>query len=256
VTGARGRARRLPRRLSDGRPKGEQLREILEAQAASLAPGSPLPSERELAERYGVARMTVRGEIERLTSEGVIYRAHGRGTFVAEPRVAQAMTLTSFTEDMRGRGMEPSSRVLGQEPIDTGEALAARLEVPPGTATVQLDRVRLADGIAMAYEQAYLPADRFPGIEATDFSGVSLFDLLSERWAVELGDADQRVVATAIEGEEAALLEVPEGQPGLRFRTLARDRSGVPVYYAVTLYRGDRYEIELRQVRPGRTEPP
>jgi GntR family transcriptional regulator len=243
-------ARRLPRRLADGRPKGEQLREILEAHAAALAPGSPLPSERELAERYGVARMTVRGEIERLTSEGVIYRAHGRGSFVAEPRVAQAMTLTSFTEDMRGRGMEPSSTVVAQELVEAGEALAARLEVRPRSAILRLDRVRLADGIAMAFEQAYLPAARFPGIEDADFAGVSLFEVLAERWGVELGDADQRVVATAIEGEEAALLEVREGQPGLRFSTLARDSDGAPVYYAVSLYRGDRYEIELRQVRP------
>ena len=241
---------RLPRRLADGRPKGEQLREILEAYATSLAPGSPLPSERELAERFGVARMTVRGEVERLTSEGVMYRVHGRGTFVAEPRVAQAMTLTSFTEDMRGRGMDASSRVIDQRLVGAGDALAARLEVRPGTPTLRLDRARLADGIAMACEQAYLPAERLPGIEEADFSGVSLFDLLAERWGVELGDADQRVVATTIEGEDAVLLEVPEGQPGLRFRTLARDRSGAPVYYAVTLYRGDRYEIELHQVRP------
>jgi GntR family transcriptional regulator len=248
-----GPAPRLPRRLADGRPKGEQLREILEAHAAALAPGSPLPSERELAERYGVARMTVRGEIERLTSEGVIYRAHGRGTFVAEPRVAQAMSLTSFTEDMRGRGMTPSSRVVARELIEAGETLAARLELRPGTAVLRLDRVRLADGVAMAFEHAYLPADRFSGIEATDFSGLSLFSVLAERWGIELGDADQRVVATTIEGEEAELLDVPAGQPGLRFRTLARDRDQAPVYYAVSLYRGDRYEIELRQVRPERS---
>src|SRR3954447_14840789 len=246
-----GTSPRLPRRLADGRPKGEQLREILEAHAASLQPGSPLPSERELADRYRVARMTVRGEIERLASEGVIYRAHGRGTFVAEPRVAQALALTSFTEDMRGRGMTPSSRVLAQEPIAASAAMAARLELGRRARIIRLDRVRLADGVPMAYEQAYLPAARFPGVEETDFSGMSLFDQLAERWSVELGDADQRVVATAIEAEEAALLDVPEGQPGLRFRTLTRDRTQLPVYYAVSLFRGDRYEIDLRQVRPG-----
>jgi GntR family transcriptional regulator len=102
----------------------------------------------------------------------------------------------------------------------------------------------------MAFEQAYLPTERYPGIEETDFADASLFDLLSGRWSVDLGDADQRVVATAIEGDEAELLEVPDGQPGLRFRTVARDRERVPVYYAVSLFRGDRYEIDLRQVRP------
>src|ERR1700754_2295075 len=105
----------MPRKLSRSAPKGQQLREILEGLLAELEPGSALPSERELAERYGVARMTVRGEIDRLTQEGVTYRIHGRGTFVAEPRVAQASLLSSFTEDMRARGMEPSSAVIAQE---------------------------------------------------------------------------------------------------------------------------------------------
>jgi len=244
-----GAAPRLPRRLVDGRPKGEQLREILEDHAAALPPGSALPSERELADRYGVARMTVRGEIERLTNDGITYRAHGRGTFVAEPRVAQAMALTSFTEDMRGRGMEPSSRVLTQRTIEATETLAATLELRPGAPLVRLDRVRLADGIALAFERAHLPVDRLPGVEETSFAGASLFGLLAERWGVELGDADQRVVATAIGAETARLLSVETGMPGLRFETVARDRRGVRVYCATSLYRGDRYEIDLRQVR-------
>jgi DNA-binding GntR family transcriptional regulator len=243
---------RLPRRLLPDRPKGEQLREILEDHAASLPPGSPLPSERELAERYGVARMTVRGEIQRLTSDGVTYRAHGRGTFVAESRVAQAMALTSFTEDMLGRGMEPSSRVLTQRTVRATDVLAARLELKPGAALVRLDRVRFADDLAMAVEEAHLPLERLPGVEDADFAGASLFGLLSERWGVELDDADQRVVAMAIEADAAALLGVEPGFPGLRFETLARDRRRVPVYCATSLYRGDRYEIDLRQVRSER----
>jgi GntR family transcriptional regulator len=245
-----GASPRLPRRLADGRPKGEQLREILEGYAAASPAGHALPSERELADRYGVARMTIRSEIDRLAGEGLLYRAHGRGTFVAEPRVAQAMALTSFTEDMRGRGMQPSSKVVARELIDASDALATRLEIRPGDTVLRLDRVRLADGSAMAFEQAYLPVARFPGIEETDFEGASLFALLTERWEVDLRDAEQRVVATSIAGEEAELLEVPEGQPGLRFRTLARDRRGGAAYYAVSLFRGDRYEIDLRQTRP------
>ena len=252
TTKGRGPSRRLPRRLADGRPKGEQLREILEELAASLPPGSALPSERELAERYGVARMTVRGEIARLTNDGITYRAHGRGTFVAEARVAQAMALTSFTEDMRARGMEPSSRVLAQETVEAGEQLAARLELRPGAPIVRLDRVRLADGVAMAFERAHLPAERVPAAGKADFAGASLFELLADRWDIDLRDADQRVVATAIEGQTAALLGVRPGLPGLLFETVARDPRRIPVYCATSLYRGDRYEIDLRQMRPQR----
>jgi len=245
---------RLPRRLAGSRPKGAQLREILDGLLASLPPGSELPSERELAERYGVARMTVRGEIDRLTAEGLTYRLQGRGTFVADPRVAQAGALSSFTEDMRSRGLAPSSAVRAQEVIEASEILAGKLELAPGSPVLRLDRVRMADGTAMAVEQAYLPVARFPGVDDADFSDASLFELLAERWEVQLGDADQRVVAVAIQGEDAVALDAAPGQPGLRFETLTRDAAGTPVFYAVSLYRGDRYEIDLRQVRSD--EPP
>ena len=176
----------LPRRLPKGGPKGQALRGILEELLAALPPGAALPSERELADRYGLARMTVRSEIERLTAEGLVYRLQGRGTFVSEPRVAQAGALSSFTEDMVSRGLTPGSAV-----------------------------------------------------RSTPW------------WILVFGrHARQRAVAAAIDSDEAALLDVPEGAPGLRFHTVAWDGDGVPAYYAASLYRGDRYEIEMRQTRP------
>jgi GntR family transcriptional regulator len=238
----------LPARLGRG-PKGRQVREILEGLVANLAPGSPLPSERVLADRYGVARMTIRGEIDRLTSEGLTYRVHGRGTFVAEPRVAQALTLSSFSEDMRARGMKPGSVVLARELVEASDWLALRLELAPAAPLVRLDRVRTADGSPLAVERAYVPTSRYPGIEDADFSEGSLFETLAAGWSVRLRDADQRVVAVAIEGDDARALEVAPGSSGLRFQTLARDVEGTPVYYAISLYRGDRYEIDLRQAR-------
>ena len=238
----------LPSRLGAG-PKGRRLREILEGLVASLAPGSVLPSERLLAERYGVARMTVRGEIDRLTAEGLTYRIHGRGTFVAEPRVAQRGTLSSFSEDMRARGLEPGSRVLARELVPASAALALRLELAPAARVLRVDRVRTADGSPLAVEEAYVPASRYPGIEDADFSDASLFELLARDWDVQLRDADQRVVAVRIEADAATVLAVVPGSAGLRFQTLARDVEGTPVYYAISLYRGDRYEIDLRQFR-------
>jgi GntR family transcriptional regulator len=239
----------LPRRLTGGSPKGAQLREILEGLVTQLAPGSALPSERDLAERYGVARMTVRGEIDRLTADGLTYRLQGRGTFVSEPRVAQAMSFSSFSEDMRARGLEPSSRVVGQEQVEAGEFLSSRLQLAPGAPVIRVDRLRLADGDPLAVEQASIPLERFPEAAEANFAQVSLFELLQDHWGARLADADQRVLAVGIDGDEAEHLGVSEGHPGLRFQTLARDDDGVPVYYAVSLFRGDKYEIDLRQVR-------
>jgi GntR family transcriptional regulator len=239
----------LPRRLPRGAPKGEALRAILEELVASLPPGTALPSERELAERYGLARMTVRTEVERLTSEGTVYRLHGRGTFVAEPRIAQAGAFSSFTEDMVARGLTPGSTVTSTELVAADEFLAAALELRPGDPCFRLDRVRTADGRPMAIEEAYLPRAQFDGIEKVEFADASLFDVLESRFGVTLGEGQQRVVAVSIGKAEAPLLGVAEGAPGLRFHTVARNGDGVPVYYAISLYRGDRYEIALRQTR-------
>ncbi|HKO84746.1 MAG TPA: GntR family transcriptional regulator, partial [Actinomycetota bacterium] len=105
----------MPSSLSFRRPKGAELQEILESVLATLPPGALLPSERGLARRYAVARATVSQAVDALAAKGLVYRVHGSGTFVAEPKFLQPETLTSFTEDMRARGMRPGSLVLAQE---------------------------------------------------------------------------------------------------------------------------------------------
>jgi GntR family transcriptional regulator len=239
----------LPRKLSRRSPKGEQLRAILEDLIDALAPGDPLPSERELAERYDVARMTVRAEITRLVSEGRVERVQGRGTFVAEARVAQAAALSSFTEDMRARGLKPGSEVLGQGLMPADDLVARGLAIAPGTEVVRVRRVRTADGEPMALEEAFLPADRFGAMADEDLEDASLFTVLEERFGAQFPVADQRVVGVEIVGEDANLLRVAPGRPGLKFHTILFDADERPLAYAWSLFRGDRYEIRLRQER-------
>jgi DNA-binding GntR family transcriptional regulator len=240
---------RLPERLPDGGGKGQALRDVVATLLASLPPGAALPSERELADRYGLARMTVRNELERLTAEGLVYRVQGRGTFVAEPRVAQAVAFSSFTEDMLARGHAPGSLVRSTGVVVAEASVAGALELGPGDAVFRLDRLRTADGRPMAVERAFLPLRRFPGIEAVDFAHASLFTVLSERFGVSLREGEQRIVAVAADAEEAEALNVAEGAPCLRFETVGRDRDDVPCYFARSVHRGDRYEVRLRQTR-------
>lgn len=239
----------LPRRLSKHLPKGEQVREIMSELIASLEPGASLPSERELAERYGIARMTVRTEVDRLVADGLVYRIHGRGTFVAAPRVTQAMTLSSFSEDMAERGLSPGSQMLACHVVLATGEVAGHLEIAAGSPVIRIQRVRTADGDPMALEEAFLPAERFPGLDQADLEHGSLFAVLEEDWGVQLATGEQRVVAISFDDVQARLLGVDPGAPGLRFQTTGRDGSGTPIYTAATWYRGDRYEIQLSQVR-------
>jgi DNA-binding GntR family transcriptional regulator len=244
-------AEALPSALLDKRPKGEQLQEILEGVIAALQPGALLPSERLLTERYGVARATVTQAIEGLASRGLVYRVQGSGTFVAEPKFRQPLTLTSFTEDMRARGMTPGSLVLGQAVVPASEVVARHLALVPGSPVVHLERVRTADGEPMALERTHLPAQRLPGLEAADLTGASLYELLEHEWGVRVADADQWASVVRLNGDEAALLQVAGDQPALLFQRVTREPGGTPVEYVRSLYRGDRYEVHTRLERLG-----
>jgi GntR family transcriptional regulator len=241
----------LPSRLSARRPKGEQLQEILEGVVGALDPGAVLPSERLLARRYGVARATVTQAIDGLVSRGLVYRVHGSGTFVAEPKFRQPLTLTSFTEDMRARGMTPGSVVRSQAVVPASEVVARHLALVPGTPVVHLERVRTADGEPMALERTHLPAQRLPGLEEADLTDASLYELLERTWGVQVAEADQWASVVRLGEEEAALLHVSAAQPALLFQRVTRDPAGTPVEYVRSLYRGDRYEVHTRLERLG-----
>jgi GntR family transcriptional regulator len=241
----------LPPRLSARRPKGEQLQEILEGVVGALDPGAVLPSERLLAQRYGVARATVTQAIDGLAARGLVYRVQGSGTFVAEPKFRQPLTLTSFTEDMRARGMTPGSVVRGQAIVPASEVVARHLALVPGTPVVHLERVRTADGEPMALERTHLPAQRLPGLEDADLTDTSLYELLERKWGVRVAEADQWASVVRVSEEEAALLHVSAEQPALLFQRVTRDPAGTPVEYVRSLYRGDRYEVHTRLERVG-----
>jgi GntR family transcriptional regulator len=228
-------------------PKGEQLRRRLEQLIAGLGAGALLPSERVLAERFGVARMTVRRELDRLTADGMTYRVERQGTFVAQPRIVQSDALSSFSKDIVARGMTPGGRVIVQELVTADDAIAAALEQPPGVPVVHIHRVRTADGEPIAIEWVHLPGEDFPNLEWLALDGRSLYALLRERYGVSFGEARQYASAVALTACEAELLETDAGQPALLFRRTTRRQSGRVIESARSLYRGDRYEIAMHQ---------
>ncbi|MDO8210353.1 GntR family transcriptional regulator [Conexibacter sp. CPCC 206217] len=233
--------------LVGSRPKGEQLRQALEQLMAGLGPGALLPSERILAERFGVARMTVRRELDRLTADGLAYRVERQGTFVADPRIVQTDALSSFSEDIVARGMTPGGYVIEQRLIEAGAALAAALERPPGVPVVLIHRVRTADDEPLAVEWVHLPAEDFPRLEHAALEDRSLYGLLRSRYGVTFGEASQRASAVALSAEEAALLATAPGAPAFLFRRTTRRQNGRVIESARSLYRGDRYEIDMHQ---------
>lgn len=221
-----------------------QVRERLLAQIRDMDPDDVLPQERELAERFAVSRTTVRQALQSLIEEGLIYSVRGRGTFVSRGRISKGLSLTSFSDDMRARNLEPGSRLLTAEQRIAEPELAQALEIRPGDSVYYLERLRLADGFPMCFERVHLPAAPFPRLLDQDLEG-SLYQLLAGRYRTVLANAEQRVSATTLNRRHADLLGVPARSPALHVSRRGIDARGRIVEYGQSLYRADRYDFEM-----------
>jgi len=230
--------------------KRDRVRQYLIDNFVHLGAHTAVPGERQLADLLDVSRMTVRSAINELEADGVLYRRPGAGTFVSIPRISKNLGLSSFSEDMRARGMEPGTRVAKATLMQAGTKVAQRLQISPQDDVVYIERIRLADGAPMCFEREWFPARLFPGLEDEDFSG-SLYELLKERYGVVIVQAKQVVQATVLNEEEAEALEIPVGSPALHTRRIAYPADGVPTELAESLYRADRYRFDFMIKRSG-----
>lgn len=225
--------------------KGEQIRQALASFAASSRPDTLLPSERVLAEQFGVARMTVRGAIDGLEAAGLIRREPGRGAFVQHPRLTHSEIFRSFTEDMRVRGMEPGVRDYSARVDKASARVAAALDISEGDAVIHIERVRTADGTPMALETTNLPFEMFPDLLDRMSESASLYGLLATAYGVRLENAEQTVAIDKLSADDAARLETTAGEPCFAIERKAHDNMGKAVEFGRSLYRGDRYVIEM-----------
>jgi GntR family transcriptional regulator len=218
--------------------------------ADRLGPGALLPGERDLATACGVSRMTVRRALDELAARRVIERRHGAGTFVRRPEAAQPLMATSFHEDMRRRGYEPSSRLVAATAETADAESAERLEIAEGDPVLVVRRVRLADDEPMALETLHIPLARTPGLTGDDLVAGSFYALLRERFGRRVTSGRQIVAPAVPSPADAALLDVESGSPAFRFVRITRDQNDEVVEYVDALYRGDRYLIEVDLLPP------
>lgn len=238
-------AERLPKE-----PKYYRLKRHLLELADVQSPGSPVPPERALAQEFDTSRTTVRQALQELVVEGRLERIQGKGTFIAKPKVAQALQLTSYTQDMRAQGLAPASRLLDVDDISAGEALAARLAIRVGDPVVRIERVRMAGDEPMAIETTHLSSQRFPELRSQLRHHASLYALLGEVYGIHLADAEETIETALATPREAALLGTDVGLPMLLLSRHSRCPEGRPIEWVKSVYRGDRYKFVARLQPP------
>jgi GntR family transcriptional regulator len=235
--------------------KFESVRDALLERIAGQAVGTPIPPERQLASEFGISRMTLRRVIGDLASQGLLTSRQGSGTFVAKPKIAQQLTMTSFSEDMRRRGLTPSALTLSLDTLPAGAQVGRWLEISPREPVIRARRKRLADDDPMALEILHVPAGLVPGLSSSDLDGSSFYELLRVRFGVTLGGGRQTIEPTVLDEEEARILGVPIHAPAFLFERVTRDDAGRPVEYVRSLYRGDRYQLVTDLRAPKRRGP-
>lgn len=222
-------------------------------------PGEQLPTERELAERYGCSLITVRRALDELTREKRLQRTRGRGTFVLPPVIDRNLAESmSFTEEMQRRGLDPETRVIAARPEAATESVAAALGLEVGSPTLYLERLRVASGEPLLLEMVNLPAERFPGLLASDLEHNSLYDLLTERYGTPVARAREALQPVHLPAREARLLGLEPGSLALLVEGVAYTGDGLPVEFGRTYVRGDRtrYYVERVVVRTAESGPP
>lgn len=215
--------------------------------SGELGEGDSLASEEELARIYQVSRMTARQALHGLKTSGYAFSQKGRGTFVTRPKLEKnIMHLRGFTEDMKQRGMAPSSRLLEQTVVKATSDLAEQLKVKAEEIVMRLRRLRLADGIPMAIEESHIPLKQFPGLERFDFSKQSLYYILRENFGVRVAWADEVIEALPATREESELLTIPKKASVLSISRIIMTTEEIPIEVACSRYRGDRYRASIR----------
>lgn len=215
----------------------QTLRHAIESHV--LKPDDALPPERDLAADYEISRITVRKALDGLVHEGLLIRRQGAGTFVASRVEKQFSKLTSFSEDMAQRGRLARSEWLtkAEGVVTPDESLT--LGLSPGTRVFRCNRIRYADDLPMALEYSTISGFALPSIEAVGHSLYTALETAGNRPVRAL----QRLRAVLFTAEQAALLKIESGAPGLFIERRGYLEDGRPVEMTHSWYRGDAYDF-------------
>ncbi|MGV9667866.1 GntR family transcriptional regulator [Nocardia niigatensis] len=225
-------------------PKSYRVRAELEALLTELSEGDPLPSERELALRCGVARETVRQAVRELLVEGRI-RRQGRGTVVSRPKMVQPLSLRSYTEGAIKFGRKPGRLLVEWTDIPADADTARDLALESGTPVMHLERILLADGERIGLESTWMPLGRFAVLREFYNPETSLYAATRDMGIV-YATATERIETVLASPREAALLECTTALPMLLLHRRSVDGEGVPIERVRSLYRGDRIAFQAK----------
>jgi GntR family transcriptional regulator len=218
-----------------------------ELRSGTYPVGTQFLTERQIAERFAVSRITANKALSSLVAEGLLDFRKGVGTFVREPRLDYDLrALVSFTDKARAAGLKPSTRVLSvlRETADALDPLVATaLGIEGDAPVIRIERLRMADGEPLILERRVVIGELCPGLENADLTG-SLYQLWQERYELTIAGAEQTIRAVNLDADDAAMLKVPANSAALEVGCIGRLSGGRALWWEQTRYRADRYAFQ------------
>ncbi|WP_206956101.1 GntR family transcriptional regulator [Trinickia acidisoli] len=233
-------------------PLYAQIKDILRTRIldGTYAPLSQMPSEHELCATFGVSRITVRQALGDLQKEGLLFKLHGKGTYVSKPKAFQNIgSLQGFAEAMSSMGYEIVNQLRSARTVEADRQVAARLRLEPATPVTQIRRVRLLNREPVSLEITWLPRDLGARVMNADLATRDIFLVLENDCAIALGHADIAIDAVLADDDIVDALHITEGSPVLRVDRLTHDATGKPIDYEHLYFRGDAFQYRFRTDR-------
>jgi len=222
---------------------------IAQIESGGLSPGEQLPPERDLSEKIGVNRMTLRRALQVLESQGLIVRKHGIGTFIAEPKIDRQMEVVfRFSSGMQNRGLTPGAEIISIEQILAEPVLAKDLALSVSSPVYSILRLRSINQEPVMLESYKIPVQRFPGLDRYDLEKRSIYEIMEIEYGVPITRARQSFEPVIATDFEANLLKINIGEALMLEKRLSYDGNNLPVEYGKDRYRGDRFRFVTEAV--------
>ncbi|BDD42041.1 GntR family transcriptional regulator [Streptococcus ruminantium] len=212
-----------------------------------MAPNDKLFSERELTQVYGVSRITVRLALQELEKRGLVYKKHGKGTYVSEISKA-AVDLSqaySFTEQMKEIGKVPRTSILSFELVKATNYIAQHLQVSFGEEVLEIERLRLADEVPMMLERTYVPVSLFSGLTAQRMKEKPLYEIFSEDYGQTIRLAEEEFYASIALDNEAKILGIPSNAPVLHLVRKTYNDKNRMIEFTFSIARADQFRYKI-----------
>jgi GntR family phosphonate transport system transcriptional regulator len=223
-----------------------QIAEVLERDYVRHgSPGDRLPSEGDLAVRFGVNRHTLRRAVDELISNGLLERQHGVGVFVTDKLLDYRVgAKTRFTQTLNHIGVSTDTRIIRKMVTPATVGVAKHLSLVPDQPVLWIETLRLANGYPLCVISHFLAEHPYQEM-LSDYCHGSLHELLTGKCG-PLRRTESLITAVLPQGDDAKLLGTSQSRPVLRVKSVnVLERDGTPVEYAITRFRADRLQLRI-----------